>query len=174
MQRELTGSWAEEPEGHAPSAPRSAGPAQSRCGLRAERAEHWERAAWGDPAAAWLARRLRSPSPRPSGRAARAAPGRWRCTFRSVRRAAGLERRRVVGGGSRPRPRAQPLAWERWGGGHREAGYARPPSPLCCRSCSGVPAGGSRGGGVAIRPSRPARGPCTPREPELGGPDGGS
>lgn len=108
MPKEHTGGWAEEPEGHAPSSPRSAGPAQSRCGLRAERAELWERAALGDPAAAGLARRLRSPSPRPSGRAACAAPERWRCTFRSVRRAMGLERRRAVGAPGRD-PELSPL-----------------------------------------------------------------
>lgn len=116
---------------------------------------------WGDPAAAGLARRLRSPSPQPSGRAARAAPGRWRCTFRSVRRAMGLERRRAVGAPGRD-PDLSPLPWNDGAAGAEErATLGRRVRPRW-NGCSGVPAGGSRGGGAAIRPSRLARGRCSP------------
>lgn len=121
----------------------------------------------GDPAAAGLARRLRSPSPRPSGRAARAAPGRWRCTFRSVRRAAGLERWRAVGAPGRD-PELSPLPGNGGAAGAEElATLGRRVRPRW-RGSSGIPAGGSPGGGAAIRPSRPARGRCSPREPEAG------
>lgn len=78
------------------------------------------------------------------------------------------------GGSSRPRPRAQPLAWERSGAGAEERATLGRGVRSAWRGCSGVPAGGSRGGGAAIPPLRPARGRCSPRESELGGRDGGS
>lgn len=152
---------------------RPAGPAQSRCRLQAERAEHRERAVWGDPAAAGLARRLRSPSPQPLGRAARAALGRWRCTFRSVRRATDLERRRAVGAPGRD-PDLSPLPGNGGAAGAEEQAMLDRRVRPRWSGCSGVLAGGSRGRGAAIRPSRPARGRCSPREPELGGRGGGS
>lgn len=166
LQKERIGGWAEEPKGHAPSAPPA--PPSPAAGSGAKRAEHRERAAWGgDPASAGLARRLRSPSSRPSGRAARAAPGRWRCTFRSVRRAAGLERWRAVGAPGRD-PELSPLPGNGGAAGAEEQATLGHRVRPRWRGCSGVPAGGSPGGGAAIRPSRPACGRCLPREPEAG------
>lgn len=114
MQKESTGGWAEEPEGHAPSAPRSAGPAQSRCKLQAERAEHRERAAWGGSRGG-LARAAPSlPLPSALGPRGPRRSGKMALHFQVSAPGCGPGAP-AGGGGSRPRPRAQPLAWEPWG-----------------------------------------------------------
>lgn len=153
LQKERIGGWAEEPQGHAPSAPPA--PPSPAAGSGAERAEHRERAAWGGSR---LGRARAAPSlpllsalgphgPRRSGKMALhfqvSAPG---CGPGAL----------AGGGGSRPRPRAQPLARERWGGGRRGAGYARPPSPPSLARLQRRPGRwepGRRGGHPALTPS---------------------
>lgn len=153
-----------------------ASPAHCRSGLREERADHRERAAWGSRGG----RARAAPSfPLPSALGPR-GPRRsekMALHFQVSAPAAGLELRRWraargVGGSQAATPSEHsPLP----GDGELAAGCARPPeSALVGVGCSDVRAGGSGSGGAARQPPHPARGRRPPGEPGLRGRGGGS
>lgn len=152
-----------------------ASPAHCRSGLREERADHRERAAWGSRGG----RARAAPSfPLPSALGPRgprrsekmalhfqvSAPG---CGPGAPAVAGG-----AGGGGSQAATPSEhsPLP----GDGELAAGCARPPeSALVGVGCSDVRAGGSGSGGAARQPPHPARGRRPPGEPGLRGRGGG-
>lgn len=107
---------------------RPAGPAQSRCRLQAERAEHRERAVWGGSRGGRARAASSLPLPSALGPRGPRSSGKMALHFQVSAPGHGPGAP-AGGGGSRPRPRPQPLTREWWGGRRRGAGYARPPSP---------------------------------------------